>query len=401
MLFFAALGNTVVAKDIDQATCIAYGGKKESWRVVTLDGALFEKSGTMTGGGNKPGGGKMGTSIRAASVSREAVADAEKELASLVESLRIIQKRISDLVKHYQASERATSYLEMELAKSQKEIDCLRSQSSDLKKQLDSLKAASKPKKDEVDRLKELENIISAEEKEIDRLMEGSKQLKEKASGLQNNLENVGGERLKSQKSRVNKIQSDVDKKGTEINRQKVQIQTGQKMVKKLTKGIEESKKDKERLLEEKEKMHSAFKEVEQKAFAVQENYKKTQELIDQHKAVLDKTKVDYEKLKKIVDELRASEVDADYKLQDMKKAFKELEIKGKVYKKKIGELQIALSKHLEQIQKDLADPEKMQATLEDGTLEETHDLKRALEMVALLEAQLKEMNPNLDSISE
>ncbi|XP_022883355.1 structural maintenance of chromosomes protein 4-like [Olea europaea var. sylvestris] len=401
LAFFAALGNTVVTKDIDQATRIAYGGKKEFWRVVTLDGALFEKSGTMTGGGNKPRGGKMGTSIRAASVSREAIADAEKELSTFVESLSNMRKRIADAVKHYQASERAISHLEMELAKSQKEIDSLRSQLSDLRNQLDSLKVASKPKKDEVDRLKELENIISAEEKEIDRLTQGSKQLKEKASRLQNKIENAGGERLKSQKSRVNKIQSDVDKNSTEINRRKVQIETGQKMIKKLTKGIEESKKEKERLSEEKEKMHSTFKEVEQKAFTVQENYKKTQELIDQHKDVLDKTKVDYERLKKIVDELRASEVDVDYKLQDMKKAFKELEIKGKGYKVKSGELQIALSKHLEQIQKDLVDPEKMQATLADGTLEETQDLERALEMVALLEAQLKEINPNLDSISE
>lgn len=46
-------------------------------------------------------------------------------------------------------------------------------------------------------------------------------------------------------------------------------------------------------------------------------------------------------------------------------------------------------------------DPEKLQATLRDETLGETCDLKRALERGALLEAQLKEMNPNLDSISE
>lgn len=52
-------------------------------------------------------------------------------------------------------------------------------------------------------------------------------------------------------------------------------------------------------------------------------------------------------------------------------------------------------------IQKDLVDPEKLQATLTDEVLGETGDLNRSLEMVALLEAQLKEMNPNLDSISE
>lgn len=46
-------------------------------------------------------------------------------------------------------------------------------------------------------------------------------------------------------------------------------------------------------------------------------------------------------------------------------------------------------------------DPEKLQAVLTDETLVATCDLNRALETVALIEAQLKEMNPNLDSIAE
>lgn len=48
-----------------------------------------------------------------------------------------------------------------------------------------------------------------------------------------------------------------------------------------------------------------------------------------------------------------------------------------------------------------MVDPEKLQATLSDGNLSEACDLKKALEMVTLLQAQLKEMNPNLDSITE
>lgn len=46
-------------------------------------------------------------------------------------------------------------------------------------------------------------------------------------------------------------------------------------------------------------------------------------------------------------------------------------------------------------------DPEKIQTTLTDKTLTVACDLQRALEMVTLLEAQLKDMNPNLDSIKE
>lgn len=104
-----------------QASRIAYGNKG-SWRIVTLDGAMFEKSGTMSGGGSKPRGGKMGTAIRTASVSAEAMATAEKELSDLVESLGSIRTRIADAVKCYHVSEKAISKLEMDLAKGQKEV---------------------------------------------------------------------------------------------------------------------------------------------------------------------------------------------------------------------------------------------------------------------------------------
>jgi structural maintenance of chromosome 4 len=39
--------------------------------------------------------------------------------------------------------------------------------------------------------------------------------------------------------------------------------------------------------------------------------------------------------------------------------------------------------------------------TLGDEQLSDTCDMKRAMEMVALLEAQLKDLSPNLDSIAE
>jgi structural maintenance of chromosome 4 len=46
-------------------------------------------------------------------------------------------------------------------------------------------------------------------------------------------------------------------------------------------------------------------------------------------------------------------------------------------------------------------DHEKVQATLAEEHLNAACDLKKACETVALLEAQLKEMNPNLHSIAE
>ncbi|CAI8608890.1 unnamed protein product [Vicia faba] len=401
LAFFAVLRNTVVANDLDQATRIAYGGNVEFRRVVTLDGALFEKSGTMSGGGGKPKSGKMGTSVRDPNVSDKALASAERELSGLTDKLKAIHRRMMDAVKRYQVAEKNIAALEMELRKSEQELESLQVQRVDIEKQLGSLEVASVPQKDELDRLKELQKIISAEEKEIGRLTSGSKKLKEKVSELQKNIENSGGERLKSQKLKVQRIQSDIDKTSSEINRHKVQIETGQKMMKKLTKGIEESRKETERLTEEREKLKGVFKEIELKAISVQENYKKTQEMIDKHRDVLEEAKSEHDKMKKAVDGMRESEIDADYKLKEMKKAYKELEIKGKGYRKRLDELQAAVIKHLEQIQKDLVDQEKLQATLAEEHLNAACDLKKACETAALLEAQLKEMSPNLDSIAE
>ena len=53
--------------------------------------------------------------------------------------------------------------------------------------------------------------------------------------------------------------------------------------------------------------------------------------------------------LKLFSNSLVVFQVDADYKLQDMKKLYKELEMKGKGYKRKLDELQVALVKHMEQ----------------------------------------------------
>lgn len=60
------------------------------------------------------------------------------------------------------------------------QVDSLSSQFNYIEKQLDSLEAASVPQEDELERLEELKKIVSAEEKEIKRLTNGSKQLKEK-----------------------------------------------------------------------------------------------------------------------------------------------------------------------------------------------------------------------------
>lgn len=59
---FLAVGNTLVAPDLETATRWAYEFGKR-WRVVSMDGKLIETSGTMSGGGQSVQRGKMKLSV--------------------------------------------------------------------------------------------------------------------------------------------------------------------------------------------------------------------------------------------------------------------------------------------------------------------------------------------------
>jgi structural maintenance of chromosome 4 len=60
--FYKAIGNTLVADNLDQANRIAFGGLRR-WRVVTLAGQLIDSSGTMSGSGNHISRGGMSSKL--------------------------------------------------------------------------------------------------------------------------------------------------------------------------------------------------------------------------------------------------------------------------------------------------------------------------------------------------
>ncbi|CAK9165683.1 unnamed protein product [Ilex paraguariensis] len=128
----------------------------------------------MSDGGSKPRAGKMGTSIRASSISEEAIASAENELSVMIEKLSNTRKRIADAVQHYQATEKAISHMEMELANSQKELidqDRAKHDYEQLKKTVDELRASDQNVelvKELKLRKKELEGAVGESTKDSD-----------------------------------------------------------------------------------------------------------------------------------------------------------------------------------------------------------------------------------------
>lgn len=88
--FYFSLRDTLVAKEIDQATRIGYGSKR--YRIVTLQGDLIEISGTMSGGGRTVSRGRMGQCV---AVQNNALSP--KKMHAMEDYVTNLEKKVKDL----------------------------------------------------------------------------------------------------------------------------------------------------------------------------------------------------------------------------------------------------------------------------------------------------------------
>ena len=129
--------DTIVAKDLTQANRVAYGAKR--WRVVTIEGGLIDKSGTMTGGGTKISRGGMSDKL-VSDMSKETVAKLEKDRDVLEAEYVQFRSEQMEMEKKVTALEKRGPELEMQQSKLSLEISALGKAMDDAQKQLSELK---------------------------------------------------------------------------------------------------------------------------------------------------------------------------------------------------------------------------------------------------------------------
>jgi structural maintenance of chromosome 4 len=135
--FYSVLHDTIVAKDLTQANRVAYGAKR--WRVVTLEGGLIDKSGTMTGGGTKVSRGGMSDKL-VAETSKDAVNKLEQDRDALEAGYAQCRAEQFELEKRLAALEKRGPELEMQQSKLSLEISALGKAAEDGQKQLTDLR---------------------------------------------------------------------------------------------------------------------------------------------------------------------------------------------------------------------------------------------------------------------
>ncbi|KAF9515941.1 hypothetical protein BS47DRAFT_1391255 [Hydnum rufescens UP504] len=216
--FFKGLGNTLVAEDLDQANRIAYGQQKR-WRVVTLAGQLFDTSGTMSGGGTKVAKGGMSSKLASDAVQPAVMKQYEAEngklqgeLDALIAERRAFETELDGLQKQLPKVDMAISKAELDIRTADKWI-------MEAEKRIKELNAHSKPNASDVKRIKALEAEIASSTAEVEKLREKSGAIESDISTLQDKILEIGGVRLRSQKSKVEGIKQQIDHVNEQITK--------------------------------------------------------------------------------------------------------------------------------------------------------------------------------------
>ena len=393
--FYYAFRNTVVADDLDQASRIAYGNDKRWKRVVTLDGQLIESTGTISGGGSKPRGGRICIgSVKGVMSPRDDDADVgggddEASLKKIEAQLKATQKELKENQKSIRGMEQKISKMKLSLKKLGAEVESCKVNAQSLKAQLDSLRKQAEVPADEARRLKDLSKEIEKASKELEKHTKGCSSLHKKVEELRSSIEEAGGQPMKDARARAADIRETIDKLTKDIPQTKVKISSQEKVAKKSTKAALDAKAEADRLSEEMEELKESFKGIESQAMVVMEKYKEAQDLQAEKADALKELTARYDEKKEEVATIRTTGVDIEAKLDDCSRSLNEEASNRKHWE---GEL-----KKCTNLMSERSTEDETQAISDDEL--STYTIDDAKYNVTMAEAELEKMKPDMNAI--
>ncbi|KAI9480807.1 MAG: hypothetical protein EXX96DRAFT_564197 [Benjaminiella poitrasii] len=391
--FYSVLQDTLVAENLRQANKIAYGHRR--WRVVTMDGKLIEKSGAMTGGGNRQLRGAMSSTFKDDGVSAETVAELEHDRDILEREYRNVvdEKRATDMALRRKKDH--LPKLELALEKLQMDITSMETQLEDEEKRLVELKAQTKPSPADVKHQAEIEAEISQLQNEMEELKEKTDEIQETISSLHEEIMDAGGMDLRLQKICVNDVRKRIDSMNNRITKNMVAKAKAEKDVSKYESSIVKFEK-------ESEQYEQNLKQIEDEIQQYEEEMKEIIEKVDEAKKNMDEKKSKMEEVKKELDEkseeinkLRQSEVEIKNQLEDYKKTLSDNEKKASYWGEQRSKLE------LQRIDEE-PDEELVLPVYSGEKLQELMKSKQVIKLeIAEIETFVQNAKPNLSVLEE
>ncbi|XP_037533454.1 structural maintenance of chromosomes protein 4 [Nematolebias whitei] len=233
--FYFALRDTLVAKDMEQATRLAFQ-KDKRWRVVTLKGQIIEIAGTMTGGGRVMKG-RMGSCI-SAEVSQVELDRMESKLNEKVSRLQSCQERKLQLEENVQRLQPQLREMKNTLEKYTNSMSSLADQETHLKLQIKELEANVLAAAPDKAKQKQMEKSLEAFKKDYESASSKARKVETEVNRLHNLIVDINSHKLKAQQDKLDKINKELDDCSSIITKAKVAIKTADRNLKKCEEGI-------------------------------------------------------------------------------------------------------------------------------------------------------------------
>ncbi|KAF5389563.1 hypothetical protein D9757_004121 [Collybiopsis confluens] len=208
-VFYKAVGDTLVANDMEQANRIAFGEKRT--KVVTLAGQVIETSGAMSGGGGAPARGGMSSKLANESVSpgqlqayEQERDQAQKKLQEATDAVRRAEAELEQLT-------RAGPEIELGYEKLGMDISQLKHRIEDAERRLKDVKAHSQPDKKDIARIQALDGNLRKFETELEGLKAKTAQIEASIQEVEDKILQIGGSKLVAQRSKVDGLRNHID----------------------------------------------------------------------------------------------------------------------------------------------------------------------------------------------
>lgn len=395
--FYYAFRDTLCAHDLDQASRIAYGADKRWRRIVTLEGQLIESSGTMSGGGSKPRSGRMRLGTIApqkpnVSTVEGTLEEEEANLQASTKRLESVKKGALTASQNLAKAEDALSKLELQIPKLYMEVEAEKAKSIDFQGRLAELEKSATLSEQDTSRLSELAKEISHAEKEINALKAECSGLFKRVEVLEDEIQNAGGEILKSQKRTVERMKQGISESTDACAKMRAQISANEKLVTRLEKDTTKAEEELVSLQKELENLEGEWKGLEQEALKVNECLEESRALLETKAADLATVKEEYEAAQKSSRALKEVEADINIKLGELKDKSSKLE-------REIISITKQLEKTSEQWQNATGNAEKPPLLSAEELSE--HDLESVQLKVSMVEGALQQMKPDMTAIEE
>lgn len=230
--FYHALRDTLVSKELSEATKVAYG-KDRRWRVVTLKGEIIDTSGTMVGGGNRVISGRMGSKCVQEAVPLEQLRRMRKEADDMEAKLRSLRSKLALKEEEVENLQKKLHNATCRMEELDQEAPGLKSQLVQLKQQKPICEAEVRKTIPDQSKQKEMQDQLDKLTKSYNSALNKSKKVEDEKNGYLQQVEEINNKKLKPAQDALDKIISEMAAHKKKITKLHAGIESAKRNLKK------------------------------------------------------------------------------------------------------------------------------------------------------------------------